>query len=102
MAPRKSKTDSKLYLTLCLIPLSETFEKPGDLHHPQKKDNGVLCETIEIGNVASWSAILHSFSGYPVVEAKRPQRQLLERFSASFAFAAKRDVAGSKKMYERE
>jgi hypothetical protein len=70
----------------------------------KKKDNGVLCETIEIGNVASWSAILHSFSGYPAVEVKRPVplKAGFERFSASFAFAAKRDVAGSKKMYERE
>jgi hypothetical protein len=41
------------------------------------------------------------FSGHPAGVAKRPQRQLFERFSASFAFAVKRAVAGSKKVYER-
>jgi len=42
------------------------------------------------------------FSGHPAVEAERKQRQLSERLSASFGFAAKRDVAGSKKINERE
>ena len=44
------------------------------------------------------------FSGHPAVEAKRPVplKAGFERFSASFGFAAKRDVAGSKKIYERE
>jgi hypothetical protein len=42
------------------------------------------------------------FSGRPAGETKRPQRQLFERFSASFAFAVKRDVAGSKNIYERK
>jgi hypothetical protein len=42
------------------------------------------------------------FSGCPGGVAKRPQRQLFERVSASFAVAVKRNVAGSKKIYERE
>ena len=37
------------------------------------------------------------FSGNPAVEAKLPQRQLLERLSASFGFAAKQDVQGRKR-----
>jgi len=44
------------------------------------------------------------FSGNPAVEAERPVplKAGFERVSASFGFAAKRDVAGSKKIYERE
>jgi hypothetical protein len=41
------------------------------------------------------------FSGYHAVAAKRLQRQLFERFGASFVFAAQRDDAWSEKISER-
>jgi hypothetical protein len=38
------------------------------------------------------------FFGRPAYRSSGKQRQLFERVSASFAFAEKRDVAGSKKI----
>ncbi|MFO8166040.1 MAG: hypothetical protein ACQEQO_06365 [Thermodesulfobacteriota bacterium] len=43
---------------------TETFEKPGYFHHPQK-DDGQLHATIEIGKVASWSVTFKYFFGVP-------------------------------------
>jgi hypothetical protein len=56
----------------------------------------------EDGKIGFLKRDFKDFSGHPAGEAKRPQRQLFERFSASFAFAVRRDMAGSKKIYERE
>ena len=43
-------------------------------------------------------------SGHPAVELKRsvPLKAGSERLSDSFGFAVKREVAGSKKIHERE
>jgi hypothetical protein len=57
-------------------------------------------------NYENWhhAARFKGFSGERVsaVAVERPQRQLSERVSASFAFAAKRDDAWSKKIVERQ
>jgi hypothetical protein len=57
-------------------------------------------------NYENWlhAARFKGFSGErgSAVAAQRSQRQLFERVSASFAFAAKRDDAWSKKIYERQ
>jgi len=42
------------------------------------------------------------FMRHPAVEAERKQRQLSESISVSCGFAAKQDIAWSKKIHERE
>jgi hypothetical protein len=67
-----------------------------------KKDD----EAKALQNDENWlhAARFKGFSGESgsAVSAERPQRQLSERVSATFAFAAKRDDTWSKKIYERK
>jgi hypothetical protein len=65
-----------------------------------------LCKTAKIWKLTSWSANSSRRAGFGVPcrqsEAAVPLKAGSERVSASFGFAAKRDIAGSKKIYERE